>query len=92
MLVEGLPEQARTRRAADDRVWWGFTEELLAQLVELTSIVAADKRITEPRQVPRPGSATTPQASSAATAPPPPANTGYRTMLAAAQRRGAVHA
>lgn len=88
MLLEGLPEQARTRRASDDRAWWGFTEELLAQLVEMVSILAADKRLAEPRTVPRPGSATDPKAPSAA---PPPANTGFRTMLAAAKMRGAVH-
>jgi hypothetical protein len=88
VLLEALPERARTQRRDSDRgQWWGYTEELLAQLIEVVSVLAADKRLTEPRIIPRPGSATDADSTSGAA---PPSNTGFRTMLNAAKRKGAV--
>lgn len=50
----GLPESARTQREDPDVPAWGWNEELLAQLIEEVSVLAADKRRKEPRQVHRP--------------------------------------
>lgn len=50
----GLPEQARTRREDPDVPPWGWPEELLAQLIEEVSVLTADRRRKEPRQVTRP--------------------------------------
>jgi hypothetical protein len=50
----GLPEEARARRPDATKVPWGQVEELLAQIVEEVSVLAADHRRKEPRQIPRP--------------------------------------
>lgn len=55
-LLAGLPADARTRRENPDTPMWGFDQELLAQLVEEVSILAADYRRKKPREVPRPTS------------------------------------
>jgi len=81
--VDGLPEQARTRRAAGEPVWWGFQEELLAQLVEVLSVLVSDHRFKEPLTVPRPYGAPVPAR------PKPPS--GFQKMLSAATQRGMVH-
>jgi hypothetical protein len=56
-----LPEDSLTRTTAETRrrmaeaVAWPAATELLAQLVELTAIVAADMRLKgDPRKIPRP--------------------------------------
>ncbi|MER8103298.1 hypothetical protein [Kitasatospora sp. NPDC094016] len=82
-----MPEQARTRRAPGERAWWGFQEELLAQLVELTSVYAADRRLAEPLAVPRPN---TVRAADTAPSPPSSGTSGLRQLLDAASLRGRV--
>jgi hypothetical protein len=54
-LLDALPPDARSRRKDPDDEPWGVTEELLAQLVEMTSVVAAERRLKEPILLPRPG-------------------------------------
>lgn len=55
-LLDGLPVEARCRQEDPDdpASSWGSTEELLAQLIEEVSVLAADRRRKEPRQLPRP--------------------------------------
>ncbi|MFJ6380142.1 hypothetical protein ACIQI7_09095 [Kitasatospora sp. NPDC092039] len=54
--MRGLPAEALLRRdgaeIGADR--WGLTQELLAQLVELVSVVAAEHRLRRPVELPRP--------------------------------------
>ncbi|MFB8235529.1 hypothetical protein ACFC58_03165 [Kitasatospora purpeofusca] len=54
--MRGLPAEALLRRHAAevgaDR--WGVTQELLAQAVELISVVAAERRLSKPVELPRP--------------------------------------
>ncbi|MFJ4189429.1 hypothetical protein [Kitasatospora sp. NPDC089509] len=54
--MRGLPADALLRRdgaeIGADR--WGLTQELLAQLVELVSVLAADHRLRRPVELPRP--------------------------------------
>ncbi|WP_086685962.1 hypothetical protein [Streptomyces pseudogriseolus] len=68
-----------------------MTNELLAQLIEEVSILAADRRRREPLTVPRPDAVTdaapVPRGNSPRAQPP---MTGHRKMLAAAARRGMV--
>lgn len=56
-LMRGLPADALLRRDSSeigaDR--WGLTEELLAQVVEITSVIAAERRLKQPVELPRPG-------------------------------------
>ncbi len=56
MLVKGLPRDALVRTPAEERGRepWTAYHELLAQLIELTSVTAADHRIKKPLKVPRP--------------------------------------
>jgi hypothetical protein len=66
--------------------------ELLAQLIEEVSVLAADRRRREPLTVNRPSALTAaavPQGNSSQAQPP--SMTGHRKMLAAAARRGMVH-
>lgn len=42
---------------------WGWAEELLAQVIEEVSVLAADKRRKEPRQVKRPFDTGSPEES-----------------------------
>ncbi|MEV7926098.1 hypothetical protein [Kitasatospora sp. NPDC088779] len=54
--MRGLPADALLRRdeaeVGADR--WGLTQELLAQLVELVSVLAAEHRLRRPVELPRP--------------------------------------
>ncbi|MFG2907379.1 hypothetical protein ACGF13_20225 [Kitasatospora sp. NPDC048286] len=54
--MRGLPAEALLRRdgaeIGADR--WGLTQELLAQLVELVSVLAAEHRLRRPVELPRP--------------------------------------
>ncbi|MFJ1706837.1 hypothetical protein [Kitasatospora sp. NPDC088346] len=54
--MRGLPAEALLRRDAgevgSDR--WGLTQELLAQAVELISVMAAERRLRQPVELPRP--------------------------------------
>ncbi|MCC9309140.1 hypothetical protein LN042_18975 [Kitasatospora sp. RB6PN24] len=54
--MRGLPADALLRRdsseVGSDR--WGLTQELLAQLVEVVSVVAAERRLKQPVDLPRP--------------------------------------
>ncbi|MGW4694868.1 hypothetical protein ACWEO1_21120 [Kitasatospora cineracea] len=54
--MRGLPADALLRRPAADAGTdrWGLTEELLAQLVEMVSVFAADRRLLKPVELPRP--------------------------------------
>lgn len=53
-LLQGLPEGARCRKEDPDEPAWGLVEELLAQVIEEVSVLAAERRRPEPRHVPRP--------------------------------------
>ncbi len=53
-LVGGLPPEARLAREDPTEPEWGVTEELLAQMVEVLSVSASDRRLKEPRTIPRP--------------------------------------
>lgn len=72
---------------------WTVTNELLAQLIEEVSLLAADRRRRDPLTVNRPDAlaeaAAVPQGNNPQ-AQQPPRMTGHRTMLAAAVRRGMV--
>ena len=57
MLLDGLPEESRLRRADPSLAPWGYLEELLAQLLEELSVLTSDRRRKEPLSVPRPGAA-----------------------------------
>ncbi|MFJ6770165.1 hypothetical protein ACIQOV_04155 [Kitasatospora sp. NPDC091257] len=54
--MRGLPAEALLRRdeaeVGADR--WGLTQELLAQVVELLSVLAAEHRLRRPVELPRP--------------------------------------
>jgi hypothetical protein len=54
-LIAGLPADARCRRDDPNTPVWGYLEELLAQVIEEVSVLAADRRRKEPRVLPRPG-------------------------------------
>lgn len=53
--LDGLPDEARCRREDPDEPRWGVLEELIAQVVEEVSVLAAERRRPEPRKIPRPG-------------------------------------
>lgn len=53
--LAAMPAEARTRRTDPNTPVWGYIEELLAQVIEEVSVLAADRRRKEPRAVPRPG-------------------------------------
>jgi hypothetical protein len=73
---------------------WTVLNELLAQLIEEVSLLAADRRRREPLTVNRPSALTeaaaVPQGNSPRAQQQPPPMTGHRKMLAAAARRGMV--
>lgn len=56
VLLRALPDDARTRRLDPDEPYWGMLHELVAQQVDLTSIMAAGRQTKQPRVVPRPWS------------------------------------
>lgn len=50
-LIQTLPEERERRREGGE---WGTDTELLAQVVELMSVLASDHRTRKPVEVPRP--------------------------------------
>ncbi|MYX26745.1 hypothetical protein GTY75_08690 [Streptomyces sp. SID8381] len=90
MLLDGLPEESRTKSSLIDG--WTVHTELLAQLVEEVSLLASDRRREEPRTITRPYSRVT--AATGGEAPeaqqPTKPMSGHQKMLAAAARRGMV--
>lgn len=72
---------------------WTVQTELLAQLLEEISLLAADRRREEPKTIVRPfdteSASTVPQGNSGPAQQSAPLN-GHRKMLAAAARRGMV--
>jgi hypothetical protein len=56
-LIDGLPTDSLTKTPPDqrDKPKWTVEDELLAQLIEEVSILAAEQRRKKPRQIPRPG-------------------------------------
>ncbi|MFD3514916.1 hypothetical protein [Streptomyces sp. NPDC058657] len=94
-----MPEESRVQSAAN--AGWTTSTELLAQIVEEISILAAEKRREEPKTIPRPySSATRSQKRSrgsqrapseqAATEQAAPHMAGHRQMLMAAMQKGMV--
>jgi hypothetical protein len=53
-LIRGLPEDALLARPMGQGEAWTRTHELLASVVEVVSVSAADRRLKKPLQVPRP--------------------------------------
>ena len=54
VLLRSLPAEARLSRLPGDEVVWTSSEELLARLLEETSVLVADKRRKQPLEIPRP--------------------------------------
>ena len=54
-----MPKGSCTRSTMDERLGeeWTVTDDLLALLVEVTSVSAADRKLRKPIQVPRPADA-----------------------------------
>lgn len=70
---------------------WTTETELLAQLIEEVSILAADRRRDKPTSIPRPfNPADAAPQRPGAQPQPAPKLTGHRQMLAAAMQRGMV--
>ncbi|WP_435059872.1 hypothetical protein [Streptomyces sp. bgisy060] len=87
--MDGLPEDSRVRSAPIDG--WTKQTELLAQLIEEVSILAADRRREEPTSVPRPYKPAGAARERSGSPPQQPAGfAGHRAMLAAAMQRGMV--
>lgn len=95
VLVAGLPDEALCKQEPGDMPW-GVAEELLAQLVEEVSIVAAGyKRPNGPISVPRPGDDVTtrgPQEGLSGSTDTGLQARGLGGFLAAAQVYGAMKA
>lgn len=91
MLLDGLPEESRTKSAPVDG--WTVHTELLAQLVEEISLLASDHRREEPRTITRPYSRSDVAAAERGAPEAQQATkpmSGHQKMLAAAARRGMV--
>ncbi|AWI32686.1 hypothetical protein [Streptomyces tirandamycinicus] len=88
-FLDGLPDESRLKSAPIGG--WTIQTELLAQLIEEVSLLAADRRREEPRTVTRPYNTApaVPRGNSAPAQQSAPMN-GHRKMLAAAARRGMV--
>lgn len=57
MLLSRLPRDARTWKRtteSDGSEDWGLTEELLALLIEVTSVSGSGKQLKKPIDIPRP--------------------------------------
>lgn len=69
VLIKGLPRDAlvRTPESERGRDPWTAELELMAQLVELTSVLASNHRIKKPVKVPRPKNDKTAKAAAAGT-------------------------
>ncbi len=93
VLIEGLPDGARSKTDDPGIAEWGTTDELLAQLVEEVSVLVADRRRKEPRTIPRPWEAkkSGPVAGVVVSEDGGMVATGLSGMLSATQRRGAVN-
>ncbi|MFD4933426.1 hypothetical protein [Streptomyces virginiae] len=91
MLLDGLPQESRV--ASSPTGGWTPHTELLAQLIEEVSVLAADRRREKPRTIIRPyaTAAGVPPGNSQPVEHPAPQMNGHRKMLAAAARRGMVH-
>ncbi|MFB8026027.1 MULTISPECIES: hypothetical protein [unclassified Streptomyces] len=89
VLLDRLPPESNCKSAR--LKGWTVHNELLAQLIEEVSLLAADRRRQEPRTLTRPydSAAAVPQGNSGE-AQGPPAESGHRKMLAAAMRKGKV--
>lgn len=90
VFLDRLPEESCFKSSVVGG--WTVHSELLAQLIEEVSLLAADKRRPEPRTVTRPydRAAAVPQGNSEQAQQAPPSMNGHRKMLAAAARRGMV--
>lgn len=91
VLIDGLPEDSRIQSA--QIAGWTKETELLAQLIEEVSILAADRRREEPTYIPRPynpADAAPPRPGAQPQPQSAPQLTGHRQMLAAALQRGMV--
>lgn len=94
-LYRGLPEGALSKQETTGLPPWGMQEELMAQLVEEVSVLAADHRRKEPRVLPRPGDDTpsnAPREGLTGTAETGYQANGAAALLTAAQVYGAVRA
>lgn len=69
-MAAALPDDCPSRRPDPDEAGWGVVEELLAQLVELTSLKLAGKGLENPIWLPRPGQPLTTPAVAGRTAAP----------------------
>ncbi len=90
MLLDGLPEESRVTSSPIGG--WTAHTELLVQLIEEVSLLAADRRRDAPRTITRPYAtdAPVPQGNSEQAEQHTPQMNGHRQMLAAAARRGMV--
>lgn len=79
LLVRTLPAEARLSRRAGDESEWSIQTELLAQLVEVTSVSTAGRQLRKPIEVTRPD---TLRASSG--------TRGFDAIIAQAQAAGRV--
>jgi hypothetical protein len=89
-LIAGLPDGALCKQDNPGETPWGVTEELLAQLVEEVSVLAADRRRKDPITIPRPGQPTVAPAGISGTASTGVQARGMAGLLAAAEVFGAV--
>ncbi|KIF04155.1 hypothetical protein PL81_20290 [Streptomyces sp. RSD-27] len=90
MLLDGLPPESRLTSSPIGG--WTAHTELLAQLIEEVSVLAADRRRENPRTItrPYPSAAAVPNGNGQQQEHPAPQMNGHRKMLAAAARRGMV--
>jgi hypothetical protein len=56
VLIKGLPSESLLRTDPEDRSLdrWSVNTELLAQLLEVTSVGVAERRLKDPVKIPRP--------------------------------------
>lgn len=79
LYMRTLPAEARLSRRPGDNTEWSLNTELLAQLVEVVSVFAADRRLKKPVELKRPDSVT-----------PEKAPVGVEAAFAAAKAAGRV--
>lgn len=79
LYLRTLPAEARLSRRSGDEFVWSIQTELLAQLVEVTSVSTAGRRLRKPIEIQRPDSLR-----------PHNETTGFRAALAQAQSAGRV--
>ncbi|MER6232578.1 hypothetical protein ACFUC2_05280 [[Kitasatospora] papulosa] len=88
MLLDRLPAESNLKTARLNG--WTIHTELLAQLIEEVSVLAADRRRSEPRTITRPYASVAVPTGNSDQEQAPPAMNGHRKMLAAAAKRGRV--